>query len=482
VETLINPREGRGAIVPTKQSEPEIEPISLRFSDRQVEDDFAQTRFSGSLGMIRGACALGASLMLAFAYLDAVFIPSDKVDMIRLLRFIVLVPCLVGALIATYLVASRRLVAIVLGGAIGLVGLMWSVLLVIAGPDTTTYFYPNVIMTVLFAFFMLDQPFRYAAPLAWGMSLIHIVTMFVAFPALPNEQLLAASVPLLAICAIATYGAYQIHMTSRQLYLQSVALRAEQAAREDADNARLDWLENMARFLRHELRNTMIGISSSLELLSRKGVKPGADVYVHRARRSVTYMRKLVADSAEATSLELSLQQDQPGPVELSGWLTDQVEVYRQSHPGREFRVEIKTRAIVATTEERITQLLDKLVSNAIEHANDDAAIQICLDRDGKDALLVIADRGDRLPEDKDEIFGLFSSTKTGRRGDNIGLGLHIAKLIAEAHGGSIRAVDQFNPPGARFEVRLPMGYFNLRNRAGRARVKTERTDTRVGG
>lgn len=187
---------------------------------------------------------------------------------------------------------------------------------------------------------------------------------------------------------------------------------------------------------------------------------PDADVYVQRIRRSVTYMRKLVADSAEATSLELSLQQDQPGPVELSEWLEYQVAIYRQSHPEREFQVEVTTRAIVTTTEERITQMLDKLVSNAIEHADDDSLIQIRLDRDDTDALLVVADRGDPLPEDKDSIFGLFSSTKVERPGDNVGLGLRIARLIAEAHGGSIRAVDQYDPPGARFEVRLPMGYF----------------------
>jgi signal transduction histidine kinase len=97
-------------------------------------------------------------------------------------------------------------------------------------------------------------------------------------------------------CALATYGAYQIHMTSRQLFLQSIEVRAEQVAREDSDNARLDWLENMARFLRHELRNTMIGISSSLDLLSRKSIDTDAEVYVRRAHRSFTYMRKLVAD------------------------------------------------------------------------------------------------------------------------------------------------------------------------------------------
>lgn len=456
--------------VKQNQKHSDIEHVSLSFRDRNLERSFGEIRFQNSRSLIRGACALGALLIASFAFLDEVFVPADVIGVSRALHFLVIIPSLLAALLITYLTRSHVVATTGLAVAISLVGLMWTVLLILAGPDTTIYYFPKVIMTLLFALFMLGLPFRIGAPLAWGISLVHIATTYLAFSEISAEQLLASAFPILAICAIATYAAYQINMTSRQLYLQSVALRAEQAAREDADNARLDWLENMARFLRHELRNTIIGISSSLELLKFKGVDLQAQVYIDRALRSVTYMRKLVNDSSEATALELSLEQDQPNPVELSSWLHDQVEVYRQSYEGRDFKLEIVTRALVATTEERITQLLDKLVSNAIEHAHPDSPIELRLEQDGADALLSVADQGDPLPENKDGIFGLFSTTKSDSSHENIGLGLHIAKLIAEAHGGSIRAVDLHDPIGARFEVRLPIGYFNMRNRAGRRR------------
>jgi signal transduction histidine kinase len=457
-----------GTGVKTSTSAAEIRRVSLRFRDRQLEDEFAEMRYARSVNMIRGARALGAVVLLLLVPLDAVLVPVDKVDMVRLLRLLLIVPILLIALIVTFIVSSHRIALPILAASIAVVGLTWSLMLILAGPETTSYIYPNVIVTVLFIYFMLGLPFRFAMPIAWGISIMHILTAYFAFPELPAEQFLAVLAPVLTICAIATYADYQIQLTARELYLQSVKLRAEQIAREESDNARLDWLENMARFLRHELRNTMIGISSSLELMSRRGVSPEADVYLGRAQRSVTHMRKLVSDSAEATTLELSLKHDQPGPLELSEWLTDQVEIYRQAHPDREFLLDVRTRATVATIEERITQLLDKLVSNAIEHAAENTAIHIGLTSDATDAVLSVSDHGDTLPEDKASIFGLYSSTKAGSATENIGLGLHIARLIAEAHGGSIHAIDLRDPPGARFEVRLPMGYFNFRNRAGR--------------
>jgi len=224
----------------------------------------------------------------------------------------------------------------------------------------------------------------------------------------------------------------------------------------------------MAQFLRHELRNTIIGISSSLDLLHRKGVAADKQVYVDRARRSVGYMRKLVNDSAEVTSLEVSLQEDQPSPLELSDWLVDQVEVYRQAHPAREFRININDSALVATTEERITQLMDKLVANAIEHADEQSPIFISLASEGSDSLLTVANHGEPLPADKNSMFSLFASNKAGGGAENLGLGLYISRLIVEAHGGRIDAYDLNNPPGAQFIVRLPTGYFSARNRAGR--------------
>ncbi|MGI9289667.1 MAG: sensor histidine kinase [Gammaproteobacteria bacterium] len=230
---------------------------------------------------------------------------------------------------------------------------------------------------------------------------------------------------------------------------------------------RLAWLENMARFLRHELRNALLGVSTSLDILRRKGVAPEHEVYLQRAALAAFNMKRLLDDSAQASALEKSLAKDQPEMIDLSGWLTERVELYRQQYEGVEFRLAVDAVVRIAATEERLGQLLDKLVNNAYEHLSEGSPIELRLSREMDFALLEVANRGDALPADKESIFQLFASGKEGD-GKNIGLGLHIVRLITEAYGGSVSAIDLIDPPGAGFEVRWPLGFFGKRNKAGR--------------
>ena len=104
-------------------------------------------------------------------------------------------------------------------------------------------------------------------------------------------------------------------------------------------------------------------------------------------------------------------------------------------------------------------QLLDKLVSNAVEHSDRNAPIQITVNPDHGKALLRVSNQGEALPEDKQAMFDLFVSFRTQERktDENFGLGLYIVKLIAESHGGHIAAYDLADKTGAVFEVNLPL-------------------------
>ena len=99
---------------------------------------------------------------------------------------------------------------------------------------------------------------------------------------------------------------------------------------------------------------------------------------------------------------------------------------------------------IVLGNEIRRKQLLDKLISNAIEHSDGAAPIEVSVkQREGK-ALLIVKNKGDALPKDKQTMFNLFVSLRTPERktDENFGLGLYIVKLIAESHGGHVDAHD----------------------------------------
>lgn len=114
---------------------------------------------------------------------------------------------------------------------------------------------------------------------------------------------------------------------------------------------------------------------------------------------------------------------------------------------------------MVFGNEVRLIQLLDKLVSNAVEHSHALTPIKISVRLTFGKAQLLVANQGSVLPKDKQAMFDLFVSFKPEMKqtGENIGLGLYVVKLIAESHGGQVQAYHAKNPEvGAIFEVTFP--------------------------
>jgi signal transduction histidine kinase len=81
--------------------------------------------------------------------------------------------------------------------------------------------------------------------------------------------------------------------------------------------------------------------------------------------------------------------------------------------------------------------------------------------------VLAVEDNGPGVPEaDRERIFERFTQLDSGatRQAGGIGLGLYIARQLAQAQGGELRAADPTPPgTGARFELRLPMAELAFR-------------------
>jgi len=109
-----------------------------------------------------------------------------------------------------------------------------------------------------------------------------------------------------------------------------------------------------------------------------------------------------------------------------------------------------------------INQMLDKLVQNAIDFARaiEGAPIKISLRRDVKNIILSVENKGSLLPQNSKEIAQLFDSMVSKRSVESheahLGLGLYIARLIAEFHGGTIAAANLEDGSGVIFWVTLP--------------------------
>jgi len=218
---------------------------------------------------------------------------------------------------------------------------------------------------------------------------------------------------------------------------------------------RLTWLENLARFLRHELKNQIIAVGTSIDLAQTGDSLAANRIYLDRAQRSLNRMRGLVASATEATSLEAALEADAVERVDWSAVVMERVSAFQLLHPSRHMTLKFRPGLSIDGNEERLLQLLDKLLGNALEHSPEDGEIRVEL-RGVSDGWveLAVENDGDTLPKDKERIFEAFVSSQKST--DNLGLGLFVAQSIAHNHGGRIRAEDLAEGGGARFLVRLP--------------------------
>ena len=109
----------------------------------------------------------------------------------------------------------------------------------------------------------------------------------------------------------------------------------------------------------------------------------------------------------------------------------------------------------VAGDHELLTTMLDNLIRNAIRFSSSGDGVEVSLSRDESNVEVAVRDQGPGIPFDRiDTIFDRFGQAGGSRRGRGHGLGLVIAKGIAELHGGTVFV--QNLDVGCEFRVILP--------------------------
>jgi len=217
------------------------------------------------------------------------------------------------------------------------------------------------------------------------------------------------------------------------------------------------WLERLAQFLRHELKNQIVAVGTSLELMVESASPSDRERYMGRARLGLERMNRLVSSATEATSLEAALTTEARTPVDLSALVEDQIDILRQATDVHRLAIDVEPGLIVLGNGDRLVQMIDKLLSNAAEHAHDTGEIRVMLRRDRSEAVLIVEDEGDPLPPNKQPLFDAFVSVgKGGPDSTNLGLGLFVTRMITESLNGRVTAESLRHGTGARFIVRLP--------------------------
>lgn len=109
---------------------------------------------------------------------------------------------------------------------------------------------------------------------------------------------------------------------------------------------------------------------------------------------------------------------------------------------------------IVTADPDQLRQVLYNLLSNAAKYSPPGRDIVVAICTSGDDAVLRVRDRGHGVaPEDAERIFAKYERGDQGLPG--AGLGLYLARLVVEAHGGRLELVPA-EGEGAIFELTLP--------------------------
>ncbi len=217
-----------------------------------------------------------------------------------------------------------------------------------------------------------------------------------------------------------------------------------------------DYLRSLASKLSHELRTPLAIVTSSLENLEHEPLDASSRDYTARAREGAERLRGILNAMSEASRVEELIKNAEPERFDLRAVLQSTTSAYADAYPERVFEFSSDVaEARMNGSPELLIQMLDKLVDNAVGFSAEGDTISIALTASDELLRLSVTNPGPPLPERmRGQLFDSMVSVRSGKDSKHLGLGLYVAKLVAEGHGGRIDA-DNVDG-GVRFTVSVP--------------------------
>ena len=273
-----------------------------------------------------------------------------------------------------------------------------------------------------------------------------------AFPEAGNVTLLERPLNPLTLVSAVQVG---LRARARQLEVGGLLERLEQALKQ-----RDDFLAMLA----HELRNPLAPMRNAIYLL--KSLQ-ASDPLIAKARdmleRQVNHMARIVDDLLDVARLERGKIELKLERLDLNGAVRAAMEDCEPAIRGRSHRIMLQLAGealFINADPVRLDQLLTNLILNAAKFTPGGGEIELRTQREGDTALLSVRDTGIGIrPEMLEAVFAPFAQDDhtLARSAGGLGIGLSIARAIAQLHGGSLCASSEGLNKGAVFEARLPL-------------------------
>jgi PAS domain S-box-containing protein len=240
--------------------------------------------------------------------------------------------------------------------------------------------------------------------------------------------------------------------------------------RDLTDRMRLQRLEAdaqvMSQFvamLAHELRNPLAPIRNAVSVAQHPNADPKklgwALSVIDRQSQHLTALVNDLLEVSRVTSGRVRLDLRR---VRLSESLDLAIEAIRSQCEEKQHKLQVDRQCdpVVRGDAVRLTQILSNVLMNACKYTPPGGRIDVTLAEAGGSASVSVRDTGLGIPADLlPRIFDLFTQDQRAldRSEGGLGLGLSIARNLAEMHGGTLTAISEGRGCGSEFVLQVPM-------------------------
>jgi signal transduction histidine kinase len=288
---------------------------------------------------------------------------------------------------------------------------------------------------------------RFVAPLLLGAKAIGMMSVSRASPAsfTKEERELLSLLGRLVATAVQNIRVYEIERQTVDELRRLSALRAD-----------------FVSLVSHELRSPMaavIGSARTLQQRWRQLSPEQRESFIALIADETNRLASLIADVLDTSRIEAGTFSFTFGRVDLGALVEESV-----AHAGLS-QDEVRVRAAVGRPlppvrgdRERLRQVLTNLIDNAVKHSPAGDEVEVTARAENGMVNVTVRDQGPGIPREQHRlIFEKFGRAKIGSTATpGTGLGLFIARSIAEAHGGSLE-VRSAPGQGATFTLGLPL-------------------------
>jgi PAS domain S-box-containing protein len=226
----------------------------------------------------------------------------------------------------------------------------------------------------------------------------------------------------------------------------------------EADRRKDEFLAMLA----HELRNPLAAISSAVQLSALTSEADQIDWSVDVMNRQIKHLSRLIEDLFDVSRITRGKIRLRKERLDAAMIVKNAVASARPLVEARELKltVSVPTGSLpVEADPVRLEQIVSNLLTNAAKYTDSGGQIWLSAEQVEDEIVIKVRDTGIGMtPEQLSRMFELFAQgdRSLARSEGGLGIGLTLARSLAELHGGSLTATSAGPGTGSEFIVRLP--------------------------